>query len=691
MSLRIKLALILLPALAGLVYFAAADAWRLRAENDRLEQLARQIDYSAIVGQLVHELQTERGLSAGYLAARGQRFGDEIARQRGATDAIVRRHVRDPAEVAPGAALAVLRQDVGEADRAITTLAAQRTQVDALTLSGKDAFAAYSAIIERLLAVVGTTAAQAQHPALSARMAAYYGYANAKEYAGRERATLNNAFVARAFDEPLYQRLLGIIAAQDAYHAQFDTFASASVRQMRARTVHGADVDEARALRAQALAAGLAGPLGVEPARWFRVATARIELMRKVEEALAADAVQMIAAVGAGTRAQLQFQVGVLGAAFVLALGIGWWVSRGILRQLGGEPAYAAAVVQRIAEGDLTLPVRVRPGDRASVIAEMGTMQDTLARMVASIHAGTTAVGCASRQIAAGNEDLSQRTEEQAASLEETAASMEQLTATVRDNTARADEANRITAAASDNALRGGRAVRDVVATMRDISTASKRIADIIGVIDGIAFQTNILALNAAVEAARAGEEGRGFAVVAAEVRGLAQRSASAAKEIGTLIGASVASVGAGAQRVHAAGAAMEEVVASVQRVTGIMAEIAAAGHEQASGIEQVNLAMTQMDTVTQQNAALVEEAAAATAAMADEAEALELAVAVFRVHAIEPAATAPTAAPAPTARRASPGAAVSPAAREAPAAKTRRRGMAVSGRRFGFAALPAA
>jgi methyl-accepting chemotaxis protein len=252
--------------------------------------------------------------------------------------------------------------------------------------------------------------------------------------------------------------------------------------------------------------------------------------------------------------------------------------------------------------------------------------------IVGEVRQGTDTIATASGQIAAGNMDLSSRTEEQASSLEETAASMEELTSTVKQNADNARQANQLAVSASSVAVRGGSVVNQVVGTMGSINASSRKIVDIIGVIDGIAFQTNILALNAAVEAARAGEQGRGFAVVAAEVRNLAQRSAAAAKEIKTLIGDSVEKVEEGSKQVAEAGKTMDEIVDSVKRVTDIMAEIQAASQEQTQGIEQINQAITQMDQVTQQNAALVEEAAAAAQSLQEQASGLSQVVSVFKL-----------------------------------------------------------
>ncbi|MGV2288502.1 methyl-accepting chemotaxis protein [Trinickia sp. YCB016] len=307
-------------------------------------------------------------------------------------------------------------------------------------------------------------------------------------------------------------------------------------------------------------------------------------------------------------------------------------ITRGLLKQLGGEPGDAVDAANRVARGDLAIDVVLKTGDTSSLMHAMKTMRESLVVIVSQVHASTGTIASAAGQIATGNLDLSSRTEQQAASLEETAASMEELTATVKRNSEHAREANELAMSASLVSERAGTVVSGVVQTMGAISHASSKIVEIIGVIDGIAFQTNILALNAAVEAARAGEQGRGFSVVAAEVRSLAQRSATAAKEIKALIGGSVEQVQAGNRLVEEAGSTMNEVVDSVKRVTYIMNEIMGASEEQANGIEQINQALSQMDQVTQQNASLVEEAAAAAESMREQAAALVLAVSVFKL-----------------------------------------------------------
>jgi methyl-accepting chemotaxis protein I, serine sensor receptor len=325
--------------------------------------------------------------------------------------------------------------------------------------------------------------------------------------------------------------------------------------------------------------------------------------------------------------------IALLVIAAVLAIGCWIFINRTVLRPLHE----AGDHFEKIASGDFTGRIEVRSTNEiGQMFSAVKRMQESLTRTVATVRRGVDEINVGAREISAGNTDLSSRTEQQAASLEETAASMEELASTVKQNADNARQANQLAASASDVAERGGSAVAEVVNTMQGISASSRKISEIVSVIDGIAFQTNILALNAAVEAARAGEQGKGFAVVAGEVRSLAQRSAQAAKEIKGLIEDSVTKVGAGSQQVERAGATMQEIVASVKRVTDIMGEISAASEEQSSGIDQVNRAVSQMDEVTQQNAALVEEAAAAAGSLQEQAHRLAEAVAVFKINAGE-------------------------------------------------------
>ncbi|HEV7815471.1 MAG TPA: methyl-accepting chemotaxis protein [Janthinobacterium sp.] len=338
-----------------------------------------------------------------------------------------------------------------------------------------------------------------------------------------------------------------------------------------------------------------------------------------------------------------------LAAVIVLFVMVCAWL---LTNSITAPLARAVQVARQVAGGDLTAEIDVHSKDETGQLLDaLRDMNANLSGLVSGVRGSTETITVASQEIAAGNADLSSRTESQASSLEQTSSSMEELTSTVRQNADNARQANQLVISASGVAVKGGAVVNQVVDTMNGIKDSSRKIADIIGVIDGIAFQTNILALNAAVEAARAGEQGRGFAVVASEVRNLAQRSASAAKEIKTLIVGSVEQVDHGSKLVDEAGRTMSEIMSSVQHVADIMAEITAASREQSEGIEQVNRAITQMDEMTQQNAALVEQAAAAAGSMEQQAQALAQAVAVFKTAPASGAMRPALARPAPPLR----------------------------------------
>lgn len=319
-------------------------------------------------------------------------------------------------------------------------------------------------------------------------------------------------------------------------------------------------------------------------------------------------------------------------AALAAAVAAGTVITRGILRTLGAEPSQLRAITHRVATGDLSTIGGAAEAPSGSVLASMGEMQQNLLTLIGQVQTAANSIATGSSQIASGNLDLSSRTEEQSSSLQETAASMEQLTATVKQNSENAQQANSLSRSASDIARKGSDVVAQVVATMGEISKSSSEISEITGIIESISFQTNILALNAAVEAARAGEQGRGFAVVASEVRNLAQRSSSAAKEIKDLINSSVSKIEDGSALAVDAGKTMNDVTTAVARFSDIMGEIAAASAEQSRGIEQVNVAISQMDDATTQNAALVEQAAAASQSLERQGVHLTEAVSTFRV-----------------------------------------------------------
>lgn len=454
----------------------------------------------------------------------------------------------------------------------------------------------------------------------------------AREALDQTGIAARNAFVLG--DDAAARRELGIVERERTlYLAQLDVLTPQFLNNPQFDKVKNGllamahELDRPRAYRAASDMRGYAKFLVDECSPLRRRIVTDIDILLKTEQKEAGDAAQAAQM----TAAHAKNMVAMLTALVVtLCIAIGWGITRSLLRQLGGEPAYAANIADRIAHGELAVEVQLGAGDETSLLYSIRLMRDKLAAIVGQVRSGTDSIATASSQIASGNRDLSIRTEHQASALEEVASAMEELTSTVRQNADNAAQANQLAQSASAVSREGGKVVLEVVHTMDAINAASQKIVDIISVIDGIAFQTNILALNAAVEAARAGEQGRGFAVVASEVRVLAQRSASAAKEIKLLISDSVVKVDAGAKLVERAGDTMRNVVDSVGRVTDIMAEISSASREQSAGIEQVNNSIGNIDGMTQQNTALVEEATAAASEMQQQAAALVDVVSVF-------------------------------------------------------------
>ncbi|MCG2593838.1 methyl-accepting chemotaxis protein [Ramlibacter sp. XY19] len=474
-----------------------------------------------------------------------------------------------------------------------------------------------------------TSAAVALADAQSALWQLRYGFPQfmVGDEAGRRKIVQDEpkfyAEIAKAFEA--YLATNPSAAERQSLQALQDAYARYIAARPKWFELYGAGkLDEAKEWRAATTT-----PFGAATVKAFGE---QIDLQQKVSAENHAAALAELKA----TRGwMLVLALGAVGVGVLLA----WAITRSVTRPVHE----AVAVAQQVAAGDLEVRIDARGNNEtAQLLRTLATMAEGLRKLVGDVANGARTVADTSTQIAQGNLDLSQRTEEQASTLEETASSMEELTSTVTQNANNARQASQLAVGASEVARKGGEVVGQVVSTMTGISDSSKKIADIIGVIDGIAFQTNILALNAAVEAARAGEQGRGFAVVAAEVRNLAQRSAAAAKEIKELIGDSVGKVDAGTKLVDAAGHTMEEIVASVKKVSDLIAEIAAASQEQSTGIEQVNKAVAQMDQVVQQNASLVEEASAATESMNEQAGVLLQMVARFKLGGVTPARQAP-------------------------------------------------
>jgi methyl-accepting chemotaxis protein len=632
MGIRTKLLLVLVLPVLALLFFSINSAIEKARESAKMSQIEELVDVAVKIGAFSHEMQKERGMTGAFLGSKGEKFKNELPEQRKETDKRLLALQEMLRVLDRSAYPAEVMQALDKALNAVKGLPGMRDEVSQLDIGVSKAIGYYTDTIELLLGVGRQAKMLASNERLARLFVSYSNFSFAKERVGVGRALLSNVFAADKFNTESLARFLKNASAQDVYMHEFEVTAYSNQVDLYKRTVVGHEVDEAARMKQIALAGIDGRALGVDANHWFAMVTAKINLFKEVEAKLAQDVLESAQNIRVDAQRSLYLFLMLAIVALVATAMLAYYMIRNILQQLGGEPAYAADIANKIANGDLTERVQIRDGDTSSLLAAMKDMSEKLGSIVGDVRRTSESIGSAAKQIAAGNADLSQRTEEQASSLEETAASMEELTSTVRQNAESAKQANQLANGASEVAIKGGEVVGQVVGTMSSINDSSRKIVDIISVIDGIAFQTNILALNAAVEAARAGEQGRGFAVVAGEVRNLAQRSAAAAKEIKSLIGDSVEKVEAGSRLVDDAGKTMEEIVNAVKRVTDIMSEISAASSEQSTGIEQVNQAITQMDEVTQQNAALVEEAAAAAESMEEQAQGLIEAVGIFKL-----------------------------------------------------------
>jgi len=613
---------------ALLAGYDLSQTWRTRSEMAKLNQMAQGVTG---ISRLVHHLQRERGASAVFVGSKGEQLRTELPAQRKLTDEQRTAATVFLSEVGATAASEEFRDAVAKSVGAVDQLDAKRTAIDGLSISAPESNTYFTETIAKLLVVTGEIAKVSSHSETTVAISAYVSFMQGKERAGQERAVGAAGVSQGKLDIAGYVRLLGLRAAQETYLGTFIDVATPAQRSFFQQTMSGKIIETVVKMREIIAKGGMSGEMqGLDGKAWFDATTARIDLLKTVEDRIAADLITLTTAIHANATQALITLASIVAFAFFGSLALAFVTARSVVRPLSA----LVRPLEEVAAGNfaITVPGTGRKDEIGQIAAAVAQMSEKVSSTIGEIKASGREVTNASAEISTSTTDLSQRTEEQAASLEETSAAMEELSATVKKNAENAQQASQSATATRDVADRGGQVVAKAVEAMAKIEDSSRKISDIIGVIDEIARQTNLLALNAAVEAARAGEAGRGFAVVASEVRSLAQRSSQAAKDIKDLITNSNGQVKDGVELVSRAGASLTEIVESIKGVAAIVADIANASIEQATGIEQINKALTQMDEVTQQNSALVEENAATAKTLEHQAKAMDAQISYFQI-----------------------------------------------------------
>jgi methyl-accepting chemotaxis protein len=609
LTFRARLMVLMVLPMLGLAYFGAVTIWSGWKQVENLKMVQRKVEEAVKISAAIHELQKERGLSAGFLASKGTRFQAELNKQREETD-------RRLKQLEQGDAQGVWRGAIAR----LGELAQKRQRVSALAAEGKESFDYYTATIEALSQVIAEAARTAGHAEIAAATGAYVALVGGKEQAGRERATLNVAFSSDRIDLALYRRGVTLISAQDTLFSLFLASAPAAIAAQLRQAMQGPEFAEVEGYRKIVLEKSEADGFNTDAAKWFAAITRKIDRVKAVEDAAAAQLLARCGELVASARTEMAIAGGAVGAILLLASVLGFLIARNVLGQVGGEPDYAAGIARAVAEGRLGIDIAVREGDRSSLLYAMKSMKERLAQTIGEVRAAADKLYGASEKVNAKSRSLSQASSEQAANLEQTSASIEQMSASIEHNTENARVTDGMASQAAREADEGGVAVKETAVAM-------KQIAAKVGIIDDIAYQTNLLALNAAIEAARAGEHGSGFAVVADEVRKLAERSQVAAQEIGELAGSSV-------KLAERAGKLLDEIVPSITKTSGLVQEITAASGEQSAGVAQINTAMGQLNQVTQQNASASDDLSATADEMIEQVGQLQQLMEYFKLEA---------------------------------------------------------
>ncbi|MDV7022899.1 nitrate- and nitrite sensing domain-containing protein [Atlantibacter subterranea] len=605
-SMKMKLFIALLPLLLALLWLGGSGIAERVAAQRQMENMATLTQLAIKAGEVVHELQKERGMSAGYLGAKGQGFRDELAAQRQLTDQALTRFDNAFTSLDKTRLSGHIADALARFEQTRQQFTALRQQVSDVAIETNRALANYTESVTTLLNIVSDISHLSPSGEIVNQLAAYFSLLNAKEQAGIERALLSNIFSANQFAPGQFQRLSNVVGKQEAWLNAARRFLTPDQARALDTALAQPKAADALALRDAAIAKADVGGFGVQATSWFAIQTQRIEILKTQEDASASNLLTTAARLADEAHtAWLRF-LAVSLLALIVALSIAATVARSIHRQLRSTLREIAEM-----EGDLTRRLTVPGSDELSSLNRAYNHAiENIQHIVSEIKSGATVLRHASANIADGNQNLAQRTDEQAASLVETAASMEQISTTINLTADSAREAEKLTLAMQQEVSQANTVAAQASQSMEAIRASSEQISSIIKSIDDISFQTNLLALNAAVEAARAGEAGRGFAVVATEVRNLSQRCATQAQQIRELVNENMAKIGEGVDRVTASGKALQLAAEQSDRMRDYISDIARAAGEQSLGVAQVHLALSQLEQVTQQNAALVSQAA---------------------------------------------------------------------------------
>lgn len=630
LSLRKKLSLLIGIPTVALLALAVLESGRIVHTISDSNRFVYLVDLSVEGSHVLHELQKERGASAGFLASAGSKFGLKLNQQRPLTDAqiLLFRDFRD--EFDPKKFEQSTLENLQELDLLLTQLQSVRRSVDSQSITIAEQVAFYSDLNKHLLALTDVLAHYSPSGVVANMGTAFASFLQSKERAGLERAVLSSAFSNNKFEPGGFQQFTELVTTQTVYLDVYGNAANAD--QIIALKEASSDASFAKVERMRSIAVKLkdSGDFGVNAENWFEAISRKISKLKVVEDELALAITNQAEEEAASVFLEAEeFAILIIGA-LILSLFLGWRVSRQILSSV----TTARAIAMAIKNGYLDTPIPEASKDEVGqMLSALDGMQSNLKGIVDTAQSVSTSIRSGANSIHSSTIILNQRTNEQSSSLENTASSTEEISSTVRHNAERASEAQALAHEAHSHAAAGGEVVEGAVSAMEEITNSSREIAEIISVIDDIAFQTNLLALNAAVEAARAGEQGRGFAVVASEVRTLAGRSAEAAREIKELITRSVEKVESGSQMVGNSGETLKKIVESVSEVKTLMDAMATAGEEQAIGVEGINRSMVDMDGLTQKNSVMVQDVATSSEAMKHEAEVLDQQLSFFKTR----------------------------------------------------------